>query len=246
MNMNRTTDSKKFRVLLAEDEPFLGKIVKESLESRGFAVLWVQDGLKAFSAFRTFDPDICVLDVMMPVKDGFTLTEEIRGINERVPIIFLTARSMTEDVVKGFEQGGNDYLKKPFSMEELIVRMNALLNRVAKRHPEPVEGVVSIGRYRFNRTLQELELDGKSIRLSFRESALLAMLIQRKNEVLDRKTALTYLWGEDSVFNARSMDVFITKLRKHLRMDSRIEIVNVRGIGYKLIVDDQSWEIEKG
>lgn len=225
----------KIKVLLAEDEPFLGKIVKESLESRNFHVLWVQDGLKAYSGFRSFDPSICIVDVMMPTKDGFTLTEDIRKVNDRVPIIFLTAKSLTEDVVKGFELGGNDYLKKPFSMEELIVRMNALLDRTTKVKASCHEQF-TIGRYRFNNATQELVLGEDIIRLSFRESALLKMLIEHKNQVLDRKVALDYLWGSDSFFNARSMDVFITKLRKHLKSDDDIGIVNIRGIGYKLIV----------
>lgn len=230
----------KLRVLLAEDEPFLGKIVKESLESRDFEVLWVQDGLKAYSAFRTFDPAICIFDVMMPTKDGFTLTEDIRRVNGRVPIIFLTAKSLTEDVVKGFELGGNDYLKKPFSMEELIVRMKALLNRAARHREDEPDGQFSIGSYRFNSALQELALGDEVTKLSFRESALLKMLMEHKNQVLDRKMALHYLWGADSFFNARSMDVFITKLRKHLSKDSSIAIVNIRGIGYKLMIDDQA------
>ncbi|MBK1441531.1 response regulator transcription factor [Parapedobacter sp. ISTM3] len=233
-----TKDVGKLKVLLAEDEPFLGKIVKESLESRDFDVIWVQDGLKAYSAFRTFDPAICVFDVMMPAKDGFTLTEEIRKINEHVPIIFLTAKSLTEDVVKGFEMGGNDYLKKPFSMEELIVRMKALLNRPVKQPQYTTREQFAIGSYMFNSTLQELAADGEVVKLSFRESALLKMLMENKNQVLDRKVALDYLWGEDNFFNARSMDVFITKLRKYLKKDSNIEIVNIRGIGYKLMVND--------
>ena len=226
------------KVLLAEDEPFLGKIVKESLESRGFEVLWVQDGLKAYSAFRTFNPAICIFDVMMPAKDGFTLTEDVRKVNDHVPIIFLTAKSLTEDVVKGFELGGNDYLKKPFSMEELIVRMESLLNRAAKQPLTTSNEQFHIGQYTFNNALQELRFGHEAIKLSYRESALLNMLIENRNQVLDRKLALDYLWGDDSFFNARSMDVFITKLRKYLKKDSNIEIVNVRGIGYKLMVDE--------
>jgi len=228
----------KFKVRLAEDEPFLGKIVKESLESRGYEVLWVQDGIKAYSAFRAFGPAICIFDVMMPAKDGFTLTEEIRKMNDRIPIIFLTAKALTEDVVKGFELGANDYLKKPFSMEELIVRMKALLNRTDKPGISKSEQF-NIGKYRFNSSLQELTLGDKMIKLSYRESVLLKMLIEHKNDVLDRKIALDYLWGGDSFFNARSMDVFITKLRKYLKLDSNIEIVNIRGIGYKLMVADE-------
>lgn len=230
----------KLKVLLAEDEPFLGKIIKESLDSRDFDVLWVQDGLKAYAAFRTFDPAICIFDVMMPTKDGFTLTEEIRRVDDRVPIIFLTAKSLTEDVVKGFELGGNDYLKKPFSMEELIVRMKALLHRSAGWRQQTSAEQFAIGKYTFNSALQELDFEGEAAKLSFRESALLKMLVENKNRVLDRKMALDYLWGEDSFFNARSMDVFITKLRKHLKKDGNIEIVNIRGIGYKLIVNEES------
>ncbi|WP_257668743.1 response regulator transcription factor [Parapedobacter tibetensis] len=229
---------KKLKILLAEDEPFLGKIVKESLESREFEVMWVQDGLKAYSAFRTFNPDICVLDVMMPTKDGFTLTEDIRKVDDHVPIIFLTAKSLTEDVVRGFELGGNDYLKKPFSMEELIIRIRALLNKAIKQRQVSPKEQFSIGKYTFNNALQELSFGNEVAKLSFRESALLKMLIENRNHVLERKMALDYLWGEDSFFNARSMDVFITKLRKYLRKDSDVEIVNVRGIGYKLIVDE--------
>jgi len=225
------------KVLLAEDEPFLGKIVKENLESRGFEVLWVQDGVKAYSAFRTFDPNICILDVMMPAKDGFALTEDIRRINGQVPIIFLTAKSLTEDVVKGFELGGNDYLKKPFSMEELIVRINALLNRATQIETAAPE-LHPIGRYLFNDALQQLMLGDEVTRLSYRESALLKMLVEHKNRVLDRRVVLENLWGGDSFFHARSMDVFVTKLRKRLGKDEYIKIVNVRGIGYKLIVEE--------
>lgn len=230
--------AERLKVLLAEDEPFLGKIVKESLESRDFEVLWVQDGLKAYSAFRTFSPAICIFDVMMPTKDGFTLTEDVRKVNDHVPIIFLTAKSLTEDVVKGFELGGNDYLKKPFSMEELMVRMKSLLNRAGKQPQTTSNEQFHIGQYTFNNAMQELRFGHEAIKLSYRESALLKMLIENRNQVLDRKMALDYLWGDDSFFNARSMDVFITKLRKYLKKDSGIEIVNVRGVGYKLMVDE--------
>lgn len=228
----------KLKILLAEDEPFLGKIIKESFETRDFEVSWVQNGIKAYSVFRSFQPDICILDVMMPEKDGFSVTEDIRKIDTAVPILFLTARSLTEDVIKGFELGCNDYLKKPFSMEELIVRVKSLLGRSEKhKTSQPTENF-SIGNYEFNNTIQELTLGNESVKLSFREASLLKMLIENKNQVLARKLALDYLWGEDNFFAARSMDVFITKLRKHLKHDTNIEIVNIRGVGYKLIIND--------
>jgi DNA-binding response OmpR family regulator len=228
----------KLKILLAEDEPFLGKIIKESFETRDFEVSWVQNGIKAYSVFRSFQPDICILDVMMPEKDGFSVTEDIRKIDTAVPILFLTARSLTEDVIKGFELGCNDYLKKPFSMEELIVRVKSLLGRSEKHKTNLPTENFSIGNYEFNNIIQELTLGNESVKLSFREASLLKMLIENKNQVLARKLALDYLWGEDNFFAARSMDVFITKLRKHLKHDTNIEIVNIRGVGYKLIIND--------
>jgi DNA-binding response OmpR family regulator len=228
----------KLKILLAEDEPFLGKIIKESFETRDFEVSWVQNGIKAYSVFRSFQPYICILDVMMPEKDGFSVTEDIRKVDTAVPILFLTARSLTEDVIKGFEMGCNDYLKKPFSMEELIVRVKSLLGRSERHKTNLSIENFSIGNYEFNNTIQELTLGNESVKLSFREASLLKMLIENKNQVLARKLALDYLWGEDNFFAARSMDVFITKLRKHLKHDTNIEIVNIRGVGYKLIIND--------
>lgn len=229
---------KPVKILLAEDEPFLGKIIKESLELKGFEVLWVPDGVKAYGAFRSWCPTICIFDIMMPAKDGFSLIEDIRKVDEQVPVIFLTAKSLTTDVVKGFELGCNDYLKKPFSMEELIVRINALLSRSYAGKKSTETAMFEIGEFLFNSKTQELNKPLGSAKLSFRESVLLKLLAENKNEVLNRKLALEVLWGEDNFFNARSMDVFITKLRKHLKEDPRIEIVNIRGIGYKLIVND--------
>jgi DNA-binding response OmpR family regulator len=228
---------RKFKILLAEDEPFLGKIILESLESRGFAVSWAQDGLKAYSIFRSLTPDLCVLDVMMPQKDGFSLAMDIRNIDIQVPIIFLTAKSHTEDVLKGFGLGGNDYIKKPFSMEELIVRINALLIRYNHNKSEIPRLIFEVGRYVFDTTAQDLTLGSHCVKLSHRESMLLKLLIEHKNEVLDRRIALDHLWGEVNQFTARSMDVFITKLRKHLREDPKIQIINIRGVGYKLITE---------
>ncbi|WP_439128041.1 response regulator transcription factor [Polaribacter sp.] len=220
------------KILLAEDEASLGMIVKESLESRNFTVFHAENGEEAFEIYKKEKLDILVLDVMMPKKDGFSLAKEIRQENKAIPIIFLTAKSQTSDVLEGFEHGGNDYLKKPFSMEELIVRIKALLNRIAlKSDAENLK----IGNYTFNFTKQILTFSDTEQQLTHREAQLLFYLHQKKNEVLDRTFILNKLWGNDDFFNARSMDVFISKLRKKLQKDENIQILNVRGFGYKLI-----------
>lgn len=219
-------------VLLAEDEPALGQIIKESLESRDFEVTHCVNGEEAFSAYSETKPDILILDVMMPIKDGFTLAKQIRKVDERTPIIFLTAKSQIQDVVEGFEHGGNDYLKKPFSMEELIVRINALLNRVLLQQNDEQ---IAIGDYKFNKLNQTLTFDNSIQVLTHRESQLLFHLSEKRNDILDRMAILIKLWGDDNFFNARSMDVFITKLRKKLKNDPSIQIINVRGLGYKLV-----------
>ena len=223
--------SNPIKILLAEDEPSLGQIIKESLETRNFEVLLCEDGETAYSTFISEKPLLLVLDVMMPKKDGFTLAKEIRKEDSNIPIIFLTAKSQTEDVVKGFNLGGNDYLKKPFSMEELIVRINALL----KRNITPISDEISIGKFTFNLKKQTLKFNNVSEKLTHREANLLYYLIKNKNQVLERSFILNKLWGDDDFFNARSMDVFITKLRKKLKNDASIQIINVRGYGYKLI-----------
>lgn len=223
---------KPVKILLAEDEPSLGQIIKESLETRNFEVLLCADGEIAYKTYKSENPLLLVLDVMMPKKDGFTLAKEIRYENPDIPIIFLTAKSQTEDVVEGFNLGGNDYLRKPFSLEELIVRINALLKR---GDYENGSEVIKIGGYLFNFKNQTLIFNNHSENLTHRESELLHHLIQYKNQVLDRSFILKKLWGDDDFFNARSMDVFITKLRKKLKDDPSIQIINVRGYGYKLI-----------
>ena len=223
--------SNPIKILLAEDEPSLGQIIKESLETRNFEVLLCEDGEVAYATFISEKPVLLVLDVMMPKKDGFTLAKEIRKKDQNIPIIFLTAKSQTEDVVKGFNLGGNDYLKKPFSMEELIVRINALL----KRNITPISDEISIGKFTFNLKKQTLKFNNVSEKLTHREANLLYYLIKNKNQVLERSFILNKLWGDDDFFNARSMDVFITKLRKKLKSDTSIQIINVRGYGYKLI-----------
>jgi DNA-binding response OmpR family regulator len=222
----------KIKVLLAEDETSLGMIVKESLESRDFAVFHAENGEEAFEIYKKEDPDILVLDVMMPKKDGFTLAKEIRLDNKKIPIIFLTAKSQTSDVLEGFNNGGNDYLKKPFSMEELIVRIKSLLNRIETKTNVDA---IKIGNYSFNLTKQTLENSIEIQQLTHREAQLLSHLFEKKNEILDKIFILNKLWGDDDFFNARSMDVFISKLRKKLKKDKNIQILNVRGFGYKLI-----------
>ena len=224
---------KRITILLAEDEPALGLIIKESLETRNFEVLLCENGEKAYEVYKKEQPELLVLDVMMPKKDGFTLAKEIRLEDDTIPIIFLTAKSQTQDVVEGFTIGGNDYLKKPFSMEELIVRIHNLLDRTKV---QKTSQVLSVGDFQFDFPKQTLQFkDDNKQQLTHREAHLLFHLIKNKNEVLDRSVILTKLWGNDDFFSARSMDVFITKLRKKLKQDDNIKIVNVRGFGYKLI-----------
>jgi DNA-binding response OmpR family regulator len=223
----------KRKILLAEDEPSLGQIIKESLETRNFKVLLCENGEKAYKVYSKERPELLVLDVMMPKKDGFTLAKEIRQEDDEIPIIFLTAKSQTEDVVEGFHIGGNDYLKKPFSMEELIVRIHNLLDR---SKIQKTADILKIGQYTFDFPKQTLQYENQDkVKLTHREAHLLFHLIKEKNKVLDRSIILKKLWGNDDFFSARSMDVFITKLRKKLKADVSIQIVNVRGFGYKLI-----------
>lgn len=227
MTTNKTT------ILLAEDEPALGLIIKESLETRNFKVFLAENGEEAYHIYQKEDIHLLVLDVMMPKKDGFTLAKEIRMEDSTIPIIFLTAKSQTQDVVEGFTIGGNDYLKKPFSMEELIVRINNLLNRTKL---QKTTEVLQVGAYSYDFPKQTLQFKKEEkVQLTHREAHLLFHLIKNKNEVLQRSLILKKLWGNDDFFNARSMDVFITKLRKKLKQDNSIQIVNVRGFGYKLI-----------
>lgn len=223
----------KIKVLLAEDEVALGMIIKESLESRDFQVKLCGDGQQALEAYQSNKPDVLVLDVMMPKKDGFSLATEIRKIDPYTPIIFLTSKSQTEDVVKGFGLGANDYVRKPFSMEELIVRIKAQLDRLRIRQNQ--SDWIEVGNYEFHPTKQLLKIEQEETQLTARESQLLQLLVENANEITDRTLILTQIWGSDDFFNARSMDVFITKLRKKLHLDSNIQILNVRGFGYKLV-----------
>lgn len=225
----------KTKVLYVEDEVFLGKIVRESLESRGFEVIMESDGAKVFDLFKKTKPDICVLDIMLPNKDGFAIADEIRSADEDVPVIFLTAKTQTEDVVKGFSLGGNDYIRKPFSMEELIVRIQHHLRSRQDGSQKISGGNVNMGKYNFNISRQLLS-DGKDDRkLSFRESELLKLLFENRDKIIDRKDILNLLWGNDSFFNSRNLDVYITKLRSYLKDDPALEIITIKGIGYRFV-----------
>lgn len=227
----------KITVLLVEDEAVLALLVKESLATRGFEVLVASNGVEGWSMFNLHQPDICIVDIMMPRKDGFSLVSDIRMIDELVPVIFLTAKTQTADVLKGLEMGADDYMKKPFSMEELILRVKALLRRKSLQpdHYSLSAQDQQLGNLRFNYIKMQLYDGRNTIDLSKRESDLMNLLLQYKNQLLDRRTALLKLWGDDDVFNARSMDVYITRLRKFIRNDDAVEILNVRGQGYTLV-----------
>ena len=223
----------KIRVLLAEDELALGSIVKESLESRGFEVILCGDGQAAWESYLKDKPDVLVLDVMMPKKDGFTLASEIRKTDTLTPILFLTSKGQSEDVVKGFSMGATDYIRKPFSMEELIVRIKAHLDRQGGQ-AQPSDWL-PLGAYSFHPKRQLLKLGVQEIKLTSRESLLLELLLSHKNEIAERSLILNQIWGTDDFFTARSMDVFITKLRKKLQEDPEVQILNIRGYGFKLV-----------
>ena len=221
-------------ILYVEDEQFLGKIVKETLESRGYRVIMEDDGAKVLEVFKNAQPDICVLDVMLPNRSGFELAKDIRQIRQDIPIIFLTAKTQTEDVVKGFSQGGNDYIRKPFSMEELIVRMNNLLS--GRQSQNTGNDQLTIGRYRFILQRQVLQLAGIEKKLSYREAELLKFLWLNRENVIDRRELMNHIWGNDSFFNSRNLDVYITKLRGYLKEDPSIEILTIKGVGYRFVV----------
>jgi len=227
-----------FKVLYVEDEPFLSHIVSDGLKSSGYTVQVIADGDLVMDAYFSLKPDICILDIMLPSKDGYTLAKELRKVQADLPIIFLSAKLLPEDVVKGFKSGGNDYLKKPFSMDELLIRMEALLQRFGKDTiGEPVENnnIYSFAGCRLDTVLQRLTTSSGEHALSFKECALLEMMILRKNDVLERQEALIKIWGDDNYYNTRSMDVFMAHLRKLLKDEPGIQIMNLRSIGYKLI-----------
>ena len=225
------------KILLVEDDSNLGNILSEYLELKGYGITLCTDGESGYEHFRNQQYDLCVLDVMMPRRDGFSLARAIRKENEHIPIIFLTAKSMKEDKIEGFSIGGDDYITKPFSIEELLMRIQAVLKRCRPQASPAGDGnTFGIGRYLFDYRNQLLALDDRERRLTSREAELLKLLCDNRNTVLRRETALTHVWGDDNYFNGRSMDVYITKLRKYLRDDPQVEIVTVHGTGFKMLV----------
>lgn len=225
---------KKTKVLYVEDELFLAKIVSETLQGRGYDVVLEGDGGRAVELFTKEKPDVCVLDIMLPHKDGFAIADEIRERDDHVPIIFLSAKSQTNDVINGFKTGANDYIRKPFSIEELIVRIENVLKHKSANIEETEE--VQIGEYIFNTKRQTLNHPSEQRKLSYRESELLKLLYENRDKIVERSEILTLLWGSDSFFNSRNLDVYITKLRGYLKLDPAIEIITIKGIGYRFVM----------
>ncbi|MCR5578281.1 MAG: response regulator transcription factor [Prevotella sp.] len=229
----------KLKILLCEDDENLGMLLREYLQAKGYATELCADGEAGYKAFLKNKFDICVLDVMMPKKDGFTMAQEIRSSNVDVPIIFLTAKTLKEDILEGFKIGADDYITKPFSMEELVFRIEAIMRRTkGKKSKEST--VYHIGQFTFDTQKQLLCIGEEQRKLTTKENELLALLCSHANEILQRDFALKTIWIDDNYFNARSMDVYITKLRKHLKDDPKIEIINIHGKGYKLITPDDN------
>lgn len=229
------------RILLVEDDPNLSEVIRDFLEMQGYEILCAFDGEEGLTKFYRNNIDLCLVDVMMPKKDGFGLVEEIRKLNDDVPVIFITARSMKEDRIHGFKVGCDDYLAKPFSTEELELRIHAILKRCQTRPYEFRNGdkeIYSIGKYTFDYSNMMLRLGDSEQRLTKKEADLLHLLVINKNQLLKRDLALKMVWGDDDYFIGRSMDVFITKLRKHLREDTAIRIINFHGNGFVLEVKE--------
>jgi len=228
-------ENKAIKILLAEDDINLGMLLREYLNAKGYTTELYANGEEAYKAFMHNQYDICIFDIMMPKKDGFNLAKDIRILNSEIPIIFLTAKSLKQDVFEGFKIGADDYLTKPFNMQELLFRMEAILRRAKKAGLAQEQDEFVLGKYTFDANKQVLETGNKSIKLTTKESELLKLLCININKVLERNYALKSIWIDDNYFNARSMDVYITKLRKLLKDEPTIEIINVHGKGYKLI-----------
>ena len=223
------------KLLVAEDDPNMGTILKAYLTQKGYTVNWAMDGQAALDAYNIGDIDACILDVMMPIKDGFTVAKEIRKVDKKVPILFLTAKNLEADKLKGFEIGADDYITKPFSMDELLARLNATIRR-SFDDGRPDKNVFHIGGFVFDYTHQTLTIEDDVRRLTSKEAELLRLFAQNYNHLVDRNSTLQKIWKDDSYFAARSMDVYITKLRKYLKGDPQVQIVNVHGVGFKLTV----------
>ncbi len=226
------------QILLCEDDTNLGMVLKNYLELNDYNVTLERDGKLGLAAFQREKFDLCLLDVMMPNMDGFTLAEEIRDVNPDIPLFFLSAKTMKDDIIQGYKLGADDYITKPFDSEVLLLKIKAILKRNEELHREEANAEYDLGKYHFNPRLRELIIDGKTQTLSPKENELLKMLSEYKNDLLSREIALKKIWGSDTYFNGRSMDVYIAKLRKYLREDSAIEIVNIHGNGFRLVVTE--------
>lgn len=223
------------RILIVEDETTLGRVLCDALRGQGYDVVLAMDGVEGLEAFKREEADLIIADIMMPRMDGMTMVEELRKVNSSVEVLFLSARSGAEDVVEGFRRGGNDYLRKPFALDELLARVAALV----ARHPEDGDGrVLTIGRYRLDSRQWTLTIDGATRRITARESAILAMLARKAGEVVTSAELLVEIWGDDSYYNLRSLNVFISRLRSYLAADQNIGIQSVRGVGYRMIITD--------
>jgi two-component system, OmpR family, response regulator len=227
---------KNIKILLAEDDSNLGNLLCDYLKAKGYHTVLAANGEEAFNLFAKGTYNLCLLDVMMPIKDGFTVAKEIRKINDKIPIIFLTAKSMKEDTLQGFQVGADDYITKPFSMEELLARINAVLRRSEGDNEKQEQNNFKVGKYSFDYQKRVLEINGKAQKLTSKENDLLRLLCLNEGKVLERTYALKAIWEDDNYFNARSMDVYIAKLRKHLNQDESIEIMNVHGRGFRFII----------
>jgi len=225
------------RILFVEDDPNLGLLLTENLNNKGFETVWCREGEEGLKAFKKQAFNLCILDVMMPVKDGFTMAREIRAIDKDIPVIFLTARGMYEDKIKGFEQGCDDYVTKPFNTQELYMRINAILKRTGMQK-DTMPKVCQVGKLQFDYTKMTLKIGNAVKKLSSKEADLLHILIENKNELVKRNVILERVWESDDYFAAKSMDVYISKIRKLLREDPRVEILNAYGVGFKLIINE--------
>lgn len=228
-------EKRKYRILLCEDDQNLGMVLKNYLELNDYDVTLERDGRLGLAAFQREKFDICLLDVMMPNMDGFTLAEEIRDVDPDIPLFFLSAKTMKEDIIQGYKLGADDYITKPFDSEVLLLKIKAILKRNEELTKESENIEFDLGKYHFNPKLRQLIVDGRTQTLSPKENELLKMLAEHKNDLLPRERALKKIWGSDTYFNGRSMDVYIAKLRKYLKEDSNIEIVNIHGNGFRLV-----------
>jgi len=228
---------KKIKILLAEDDVNLGSVLKEYLIAKEYQVTLSKNGEEALRVYEKEVFDLCIFDVMMPKKDGFSLAKDIRAKNQQIPIIFLTAKSLKNNIIEGFEAGADDYLTKPFEMKELLLRIKAVIRRTGKQNPIQKQKEFTLGKFRFNAEKQILYIEKEERKLTTKESELLRLLCISQNNLLDRNDALKEVWGDDNYFNARSMDVYITKLRKLLKDDKSIQILNIHGRGFKLLIE---------